>query len=143
MQWGNEWTGAAEKALKRFNKRWPHEVTNIGVNLALVLENLSDGVHPEQLKKLPGVRSEPDGILAIDESGPGKGTKMKALRLYVFPDTRSRQLHVIQLGEKTNQQSRDIAACKKYVSELLSQSVSIEDANEAKSGESDNDEQEI
>lgn len=60
------------RRLKSFQKRWPHEVVNTIVNLDTRLDALHEGAMPEQLKKLGFVHSEPKGILAIDQKGPGE-----------------------------------------------------------------------
>lgn len=95
------------RTLKKFRKKWPHEVANVFANLDSVHKALEAGVKPEQLKRMGCVHSEPHGILAVDESGPGKGSKPKALRLYTYPDEDASTLHAIILGDKSTQ-SKDI-----------------------------------
>jgi hypothetical protein len=91
------------RRFKDFQKKWPHELKNVFDNLDTLHEALCNGARPEQLKKLGFVRSEPSGILAIDQKGPGKKAKLKALRLYVFADVTDEVLHVIELGDKDSQ----------------------------------------
>jgi len=59
------------------------------------------------------------GVLAVDQSGRGKGSKMKEFRAYTYPDEEIENLHFMRLGDKKGQ-SEDIAYCKKYVAELVS-----------------------
>jgi len=91
----------------------------VASNLATLFQALNNGAKPEQLKTLGFVRSEPLGILAISEKGVSKGTKPKAFRLYVYPDDVTEIVHLLLLGEKQKQQSRDIKLCMEYVSNLI------------------------
>ncbi|TXT21070.1 MAG: Uncharacterized protein FD138_4106 [Planctomycetota bacterium] len=115
-----KWCEDAQKRLKKYGKKWMHEVVNVSDNLGTLIDALDEGAKPEQLKKLGFVRSEPSGILAIDESGPGKGSKMKALRLLVFPHEEKQDLYVMTLGDKDSE-SDDIRLCKVFVAGLQSQ----------------------
>lgn len=120
MSWRIEWESKAEKQLKDNYKRWEHETTNVLENLDSLLRELKKGTPYAKLKLLTGIRSEPDGILAVDESGPGKGSRMKALRLYVYPHGSQQILHIILFGVKGrgSSQDRDIRECQGFVSRL-------------------------
>ena len=79
---------------------------------------LNLGGKVEQLKsQLSFVHPEPLGMLALDERGPGKGTKKKTLRLYVYPDIIDHTVYLMLLGDKSSQPN-DIALCKTFVLEL-------------------------
>lgn len=107
-----------EKRHKQFEKKWLHEVTNVMSNLQALMMALENGVRPEQLKGLRFVRSEPAGVLAIDQSGPGKKTRLVPLRLYVYPDEAIQILHLIGLGDKSTQPD-DIKQATEFVKGLL------------------------
>ena len=44
---------------------------------------------------------------------------MKALRLYVFPDTETSILQIMRLGDKGKKQPDDIRVCQEYVKSIL------------------------
>ncbi|HEY3965717.1 MAG TPA: hypothetical protein VGM05_14260 [Planctomycetaceae bacterium] len=110
------------KRLDRFKKKWAHEMTNVFDNLDTVVEALNAGTKAEQLKQLGFVHSEPFGVLAIDQRGPGKGSKLKQFRLYVFPEEDAEQLHLITLGDKDSQQD-DIKQAKSFAQGLLQKKI--------------------
>jgi len=121
MSWSIRLCEDVPKRLKKFQKKWRHEVVNVFDNLDTLLDALSHGAKPEQLKKLGFVHTEPFGILAVDQSGPGKGSKMKELRLYVYPHQEKEDLYAMILGDKDTQ-SDDINLAKVFVSGLMEQS---------------------
>jgi hypothetical protein len=106
-----------QKRLDKYKKKWSREMTNVFDNLDTLLEALNCGTNPEQLKQLGFVHSEPFGILAIDQKGPGKGAKLKPFRLYTYPDEEAKRLDLIILGDKDTQQD-DIRESKAFVQEL-------------------------
>lgn len=102
----------------KFKKKWEHEVVNVFDNLDTVFKSLAAGTRPMQIKQLGFAHSEPSGIIAIDQKGKGKGAKLKALRLYIYPEESSHVLHVITLGDKDSQ-SEDIKESVRFVQGLL------------------------
>lgn len=70
-----------QKRADRFRKKWDHEIANVVANLKTLVTSSNLGTRPEQLKQLGFVRSEPMGILAVDQKGEGKGAKLKPFRL--------------------------------------------------------------
>jgi hypothetical protein len=109
-----------DRRLRNYKKQWSHEMKNVFVNLDQVLAALEYGTKPEQLKKLGFVHSEPQGVIAIDQSGKGKRAKMKEFRAYLYPDEEDHKLHFIRLGDKTTQ-AGDLRYCSQYVVGLLRQ----------------------
>ena len=105
------------KKLPKFKDQWPHEMGNVLDNLTAVVDKLNDGTAPEQLKKFGFVQSEPSNLLAINQKGPGKKTRMKVLRLYVYPDKEKQKLWLITLGDKS-EQAKDIKYAKHRVKEI-------------------------
>ena len=75
MPWKMNWLPEAKRGLKNYGKKWSHEVNNVGDNLETLLGSLNEGVKAEQLKSLGFVHSEPNEILAIDQSGPAREQK--------------------------------------------------------------------
>ena len=115
-----------DKSVEYYKKKWRHEVSNVLSNLETVWRALEDGVHPEQIKSLGFVHSEPKGILAIDESGKGKKGRMKALRLYIYPDLKEQKLYVIRLGDKDkNRQGRDVQFAKECVQSIEQNKIKL------------------
>ena len=102
-------------SLKRFLKKHPNEtkamLSNLGTYQKAIFE---EGLDPYAFNA-GFIHREPMGIRAIDQ----KGTigKAKQTRLYVYAWIRGKELHLIKIGDKT-QQSRDINNCKKYVTPL-------------------------
>ena len=116
--WSKELHDGVEKRHKQFEKKWLHELTNVMRNLQELVVALENGVRPEQLKGLRFVHSEPAGVLAIDQKGPGKRAKLVEFRLYVYPDETDQVLHIIGLGDKTTQPD-DIKQSTEFVKGLL------------------------
>lgn len=114
------------KRLDSFKKKWAHEMTNVFDNLDTIVKALNEGTRPEQLKQLGFVHSEPCGVLAIDQKGPGKGSKLKQFRLYVFPEEDAEILHLITLGDKDSQKD-DIRQVKGFAQGLSQKKIT--DAN--------------
>lgn len=110
-----------EKRKKDFSKKWPAELRAVVSNLMTLLYALQEGTRPEQLKLLGFVHGNyPLGILSIDETGHGKSSRPKALRLYVFPCETEQALYVMLIGEKARQ-SQDVALCKEFVAGKLAE----------------------
>lgn len=108
-----------EKRRGDFSKKWPHEMRAIANNFKTLVAAIEDGANPEQLKSLGFVHGNyPLGILSIDETGHEKGSKPKAIRLYLFPCTEESKLYVMLLGDKSKQ-SEDVALCKNFVAKKL------------------------
>jgi hypothetical protein len=61
------------------------------------------------------IHNEPDGMKGLDQKGAGR--KLQETRLYVYPDTRNCQLHLLRIGTK-KAQKEDIQMCREYVRKL-------------------------
>lgn len=107
-----------QKRLKKYRKKYDHEVRNVFDNLGTLFDSIELGSKTEQLKKLGFVHSYKLGILSIDQSGPGKGSKMKAFRLYVYYNENDSILHILTFGDKSTQE-RNVSNCQNTVSKLL------------------------
>lgn len=116
--WSIENHDDVAKRLKKFKKRWSHEMKNVFDNLDTLHEALCCGTRPEQLKNLGFVHSEPNGVLAIDQKGPGKGSRMKQFRMYVFPDEDEQVLYVRTIGDKSTQEE-DLKIATAFAREII------------------------
>lgn len=112
-----------EKRLKKLRKSNRREVENLYVNLGKFLRALELGAHPQQIKR-GFIHPEPHGVLAIDQSG--KGSHLRELRLYIYPDVQTQTLHQFTIGDKKTQ-SEDIKLCRQYVDEILASGTQQED----------------
>jgi hypothetical protein len=108
-------TDSLASRLKKLEKKNGREVRAIFDNLDTYLVSLNQGVRPMQLFQHSFVHNEKKGVHAIDQSPLKKG--FKTLRLYVYPDEPTRTLHVITLGDKS-QQASDVNDCARYVDTL-------------------------
>ncbi|OHB74470.1 MAG: hypothetical protein A2W17_02685 [Planctomycetes bacterium RBG_16_41_13] len=103
-----------DSRFKRFQKKHANEAKAILNNLDTYVSTLNEGVHPINIKA-GFIHHEPDGIKAIDQKG-GKGKLMQS-RLYIYPHTETKTLHVISIGNKTDQKG-DINECRDYIKPL-------------------------
>ncbi len=120
--WKIEWTPRFAKQHRKLEKKHRQEVEAADNNLDDYFVSLNQGVKPMQLVKHGFVHNEQNGVHAIDQSPLGKG--FKALRLYVYPDTKTSILHAITMGDK-DKQSRDVNECCLYVGDLKKTAASL------------------
>ena len=78
------------------------------------VELINSGISPLQVKGF--IRTEPDGIRAIDQKG-GHGQGLAATRLYIYCDTKTNILHLLCIGGK-QRQNEDIQYCKKEAGKI-------------------------
>jgi len=103
-----------EARFKRFQKKHPEEAKAVLNNLDSYFRALCAGANPVNIQ-VGFIHHEPEGIKALDQKG-GKGNMMQS-RLYAFPETETKILHVISIGTKSDQGS-DISECRDYVRPL-------------------------
>lgn len=135
MSWSIVPLPAFAKRLEKLEKKWRHEILNVLDNLDTVVKTLNAGARPTQIKQFGFAHSEPQGIIAIDQKGRGKGAKLKPFRLYTYCDETSRSVFLITLGDKPTQPD-DIKESVAFVLGLL-RSVKTEADNKAKEGDDD------
>lgn len=115
-----EWTilksdGYPEKRQSKLARGHEALIANVLANFGSYLRALELGTHPEQAKRLfPFVHDEKRGLVAIDQRPPKGGFQ---IRLYVFPQTGPRTVHVIAIGDKSSQED-DIRYCHRYIKEI-------------------------
>jgi hypothetical protein len=103
-----------EARFKRFQKKHHEEAKAVLNNLDTYLRALCAGANPVNIQA-GFIHHEPEGIKALDQKG-GKGNLTQS-RLYIFPETGRKIVHVISIGTKTDQ-SGDISECRDYIQPL-------------------------
>lgn len=110
------WSVSEDSEFIKKRDKWPkkyrRELKTMIAHANSVLVALNAGTKPEQCKTLRGVRSEPNGLLATDQTGLGKNALVS--RLYLYPDAEECCLYFLTLGDKDSQ-SEDIKWCKEWV----------------------------
>ena len=101
---------------RKYEKKFPNELTATVNNLDTYFTTLQKVQNPLQVTG-GFIHNEPSGIKAIDQTGGTKKHKLKQTRLYIYPDTVSKTLYLLCIGDKTSQK-RDIQNCKKFVKKL-------------------------
>jgi len=101
---------AARNQFEKFNKSHPREYQSLFANLDKILTLLKQG------RKVGGFyvgffRSEGDGLFRIGQTGVSHALES---RLYIYPDSETRILYILGIGEKSGQQD-DINAAKKQI----------------------------
>ena len=98
-------------------RKWPKkhgkELLAVHNNLDTFFNALIGGQRPADAK-FGFLHPEPGGVLAIDQKGGGP--HLKETRLYIFPETRSEELFLITLGDKSSQ-SADLEQCQQFTKE--------------------------
>lgn len=115
-QWTYCKSGEYEKRLKAFSKTHRAETQNCVANFNRYFDELNAGHKPQHISR-GFLHSEQAGVLAIDQSGPHQ-TKLKALRLYVYPDEATATLYVLTIGDKSTQKD-DVKRCAVEVRSLI------------------------
>ena len=103
-----------EARFKRFQKKHPEEAKAVLNNLDSYFKALCVGANPVNIQ-VGFIHHEPEGIKALDQKG-WKGNLMQS-RIYIFPETEAKIVHVISIGTKPDQGS-DISECKDYIRPL-------------------------
>lgn len=112
------------RRFKLFDKKHHLELLAMLTNLDFVVTALNAGAKPQALSG-SFIHREPHGVIAVDQSFDkdtfgGKRPKLKQTRLYIFPNERTRQIHLITIGDKQTQKD-DIEYCSKFVKMVLAQ----------------------
>ena len=105
-----------ENAAKKMLKRHRNECLNALDNLDTYKERLDGGATPLQLVRLLAfARNEKEDAYAIDQTGD-RPTNTE-IRLYVFPDEATSELHVVLIGDKQSQQ-RDVNEVHDFIRDI-------------------------
>ena len=101
----------------KYQKSNPIELEQVFYNLSAYLVALNVCGHPRLIKR-GFVHIEPQGIIAIDQSGGERKHKdLKEIRLYIFTFIEKNTVHILTIGDKNSQQ-KDIEWCKKIVNKI-------------------------
>jgi hypothetical protein len=84
-------------------------------NLETFFRALQEGTNPMRIT-LGFIHHEPAGVKAIDQKG-SSSKKPAQTRLYVYPEEQRKILHLITVGDKTNQ-GKDVNYAKRFVADL-------------------------
>lgn len=112
--WKLERDADYEKRVKQWPKKYRRELRAMHDNLDTFFKALNQGASVENAR-FGFIHNEPKGVKAIDQKGAGGGVKQT--RLYVFPDTISKIVHLITIGDK-NTQRADIRYAVAFVDNL-------------------------
>ncbi|EIP99437.1 hypothetical protein OpiT1DRAFT_03954 [Opitutaceae bacterium TAV1] len=116
--WSLDIGHASKSQFAKFQKNHPKEFTSLFANLEKIMGLLRAG------NKVGGFhvrffRSEGGEVYRIGQTGvPGALES----RLYVYPDTELKIMHVLEIGGKTGQQA-DIRSARKKVIEIQKQAT--------------------
>lgn len=124
--WTIEPTEKYKRDQRWYEKKRRRELEAVLDNLDSYVEALQLGTHPLQVKA-GFIHPEPHGVVAIDQKGGRKS--LAETRLYVYPDTNSKVLYLIALGDK-NTQKADIKLCNDMVAELRKGTAEDHDAED-------------
>ena len=118
--WDIQETDKFARDKKRYFKKQKNELIATLNNLETYYRTLQKLGNPLQVKA-GFIHVEPNGIKAIDQSGSeevlGKKIKLRQTRLYVYPETDTKILHLLKIGDK-NSQEDDIKLCRDYVKDI-------------------------
>ncbi|HUT13866.1 MAG TPA: hypothetical protein VMY42_25480 [Thermoguttaceae bacterium] len=113
--WKFERDADYEKRVKRWPKKHRRELKAMHDNLDTFVGALNRGAMPAH-EHFGFIHDEPKGIKAIDQKGAGAGVKQ--CRLYIFPDTTTKIVHLITIGDKSSQKADIQYACQ-FVDSLI------------------------
>ena len=105
-----------EARFKRFQKRYSLESQAMLSNLKTYLRAIREGAHPQYFKA-GFIHAEQKGVKAIDQKG-AENKKPAQTRLYVFPEEGTKTLHLITVGDKSDQ-SADVNTASDFVKKLM------------------------
>jgi hypothetical protein len=120
IMWTLRPTETYETRFKQAHKQYPRELASALVNLTTYHRALCSGMNPLNAS-FRFLHPEASGAYAIDQRG-GSG-KLAQLRLYIFPDVRTKTLWLLTIGDKNTQRRRDIQDCRDLVKAILSLEV--------------------
>lgn len=118
--WTLSYADKYERAHKKYQKKRPNELIAVLNNLDTYHNALTQLNNPLLIKS-GFIHPEPIGIIAIDQKGGKKKVKLKQTRLYIYPNVKTKTLHLLTIGDKTSQKS-DIKYCKDIVTQIKEES---------------------
>jgi len=135
------WSVSEDSEFVKKRDKWPkkhrREMVTMLTHANTVLVALNAGTKPEQCKSLRGVRSEPQGLLATDQTGLGKNALVS--RMYLYPDIDDCCLYFLSVGDKDSQPD-DIQWCIEWVENHLANKSEANGESEEESNEEPDEE---
>jgi len=114
-EWGINLDYASKSRFKRIHRSHEREFISCFNNLNKIKDLLKKGAKLSELNYHPAFfRSEGKGLFRVGESGVKSA---KALRLYVYPETKTKIIYILGIGTKETQQE-DIAAAKDVIKNI-------------------------
>ena len=104
-----------ERRHKTYQKKHRRELRAVLDNLDTFVKALEGGASVQQIQ-YGFVHREPRGVRAIDQRG--KERALRQTRLYIYPDEKTKTVHLLILGDKRSQ-SKDIKFCSSVVTKLI------------------------
>ncbi len=114
LNWSLKTTDTYDRMYKRYEKKNQKVMIALLNNLDTYLKTLESLGSPQNITS-KFIHREQRGVKAIDQSGSEE--KLKATRLYIYPDTKGKILHLITIGDKGTQ-SKDVKYCSDYVQKI-------------------------
>lgn len=114
------------KKFVKYEKKHEVEAQNAYENHKTYLGSLRQGTNPMQITA-GWIRLETSGSIAVTEKGPAiteKGsikTKPNPTRLYMYPDTKTKTLWLITIGDKKSQSRTDMPYVEKFIKQIRSE----------------------
>ncbi len=114
-QWNTIIHSIYDRSSKKMFKKHNAEMRNIAENFIDYSGFIQSTDNPVLALKKVYVHKEQKGMMAIDQKGTGKN--LAQLRLYVYPDTDKKEIHVLKVNTKPtkSQQGQDITECLKLL----------------------------
>jgi hypothetical protein len=110
-------TDRFEKDQKFYERKRPNELAAVLRNLERYMDFLKVAPNPQAIQA-GFLHPEPAGVIAIDQSGGGGN--LQETRLYTYPDSGTKVLFLITIGNKDEQHS-DIIYSKQFAQSLKKQ----------------------
>ncbi len=113
--WNIEPTEKFQRKYKLFEKKNEDELIAVWNNLDAYVKALQLTDNPHTINA-GYIHPEPKGIIAIDQTKAEK--KLKATRLYIYPDAKIKTIYLLTIGDKQTQED-DIQFSKECIKEIL------------------------
>ena len=114
-KWNTVLYNTYERSSKKMWKKHKNAMNNVIENFTDYVGFIQSTGNPALALKKGYVHPEQKGMIAIDQKGIGKN--LTQLRMYVFPDTNKKEIHVLKVNTKPtkSQQGKDINECLKLL----------------------------
>lgn len=112
-QWHSETKYASVSKFKKFRKNHDREYVSLFANLQRILDILNSG-HKIGSFQVGFFRSESDGVYRIGQTSVAGA---KESRLYVWPDSETKNMYVLGIGDKDSQPA-DIIEAKNLMEQV-------------------------